>query len=62
MAVKQVDIEGLAEIGSITSSTAGTTTNGVKVNWDNAKVTRHEVAVTLQNIADAILDDNQVTF
>jgi len=62
MAVKQIDIVALTDVGLITSTTAGTTTGGVKVNWDNAKVTRHDVAVTLQNIADAILIEEQVIF
>lgn len=62
MAVKQVSVAPLANITDIVSTTAGTAANGVKVNWDNAVTTRHEVAVTLENIANAILTEEQVTF
>ena len=62
MAVKQVDAAPLAEILTITSTTAGTAASGVKVNWDNAVTTRHEVAITLQNIADALLTEEQTVF
>lgn len=62
MAVKQVSVAPLTAITDIVSTTAGTAASGVKVNWDNAVTDRHEVAVTLQNIADAILTEEQVTF
>jgi len=62
MAVRQIDIVPLTEIGLITATTAGATTNGISVHWDNTKATRHDIAVTLQNIADAILIEEQVTF
>jgi len=62
MAVKQISLAALAPIDSIVSTTAGTAASGIKVNWDNAVVSRHDVAVTLQNIADAILIEEQVTF
>jgi len=61
MAVRTIDIEALTDIGLITATTAGATTNGIKIVWDNAKVSRHDIAVTLQNVADAILIESQIT-
>jgi len=61
MAVRNIDTLALADITSMTAAAGGTTTNGIRVTWDNAKVTRHDIAVTLENIAAAILIEEQIT-
>jgi hypothetical protein len=59
MATAYIDVKKRVGINAIPIPTAtSTTTNDVRVSWQTA-ISRHDVAATLREIADAIIDNDR---